>query len=151
MDIKLKNLPKSEMEITIELSAEELNPYMQKAAEHISEHAKIEGFRPGKAPYDIVRGRFGEAAILEEASESIVKKTYFQALKDNNLESIGQPKIEVVKMAAGNPFIFKATIAILPEAKLGEYKNLNIKKDETSIDNKQVEKVLTDLSKMQSK
>jgi trigger factor len=151
MDIKLKNLPKSEVEITIELSADEINPFMFHAAEHLSEHSKIEGFRPGKAPYDIVKARFGEAAILESASEDIVRKNYFKAIKENNLETVGQPKVEIKKQVPGNPFVFKATVAVLPEVVLGEYKNLGIKKTETKVSDDEVAKVLTDLSKMQSK
>lgn len=151
MKCDIKNLPKSEIELTITLEAEELAPYMQKAAGHLSEHSKIEGFRPGKASYDIVKARFGEHAILEEAADDIVRKNFFMAIKENKLETIGQPKIEVVKMAVGNPFTFKATVAILPEIKLGEYKNLGIKKEKTEVAGEQIEKILTDLSKMQSK
>ena len=151
MKTDIKHLPKSEVEITIEISADELAPYMQKAAERISEQTKIEGFRPGKAPYNVVRARFGEAAVLEEAAESIVKKTYFQAIKENGLETVNQPKIEILKSAPGNPFIFKATVAILPEVKLGEYKNLGLKKEETKTGEEQIDKALVDLSKMQSK
>ena len=117
----------------------------------MSEHSKIEGFRPGKAPYDIVKSRFGEQAILEEAADTIVRKNYFQAVKDNNLQTISQPKIEVTKMAVGNPFEFKATVAILPEVTLGEYKNLGLKKTATAVTDEQIEKTLNDLAKMQSK
>jgi trigger factor len=151
MDIKIKNLPKSEKELTIELTAEEVAPFMQHAAMHMSEHAKIEGFRPGKAPYDIIKSRFGEAAILEEAAEEIVRKKFFQAIKENNLETVGQPKVEITKQAPGNAFIFKATVAVLPEITLGEYKNLSIKKEVTPVTDEQVTKVMTDLAKMQSK
>ncbi|MBU1179572.1 trigger factor family protein, partial [Patescibacteria group bacterium] len=76
MKCDIKNLPKSEVEITIELSEEELKPYMEQAAIRLSEKTKIEGFRPGKASYDVVRARFGEHAILEEATEEIVRKNY---------------------------------------------------------------------------
>ena len=151
MKCVVKNLPKSQIEITITLSTEEVKPYMQKAAEHMSEHSKIEGFRPGHAPYDIVKSRFGEQAILEEAADVIVRKNYFQAIKDNNLQTISQPKIEVTKIAPGNPFEFKATVATLPEVKLGEYKNLGLKKETSAVADEQIEKALRDLSKMQSK
>jgi trigger factor len=123
---------------------------MKKAAEHMSEQSKIEGFRPGHAPYDIVKSRFGEQAILEEAADTIVRKNYFACVKDNNLQTISQPKIEVTKMAAGNPFEFKATVATLPEITLGEYKNLGFKKETTAVLDEQVEKVILDLAKMRS-
>lgn len=151
MKIDVKNLEKSEVEITIELSPEELKPYMEAAAIRLSEKTKIEGFRPGKASYEVVRARFGEHAILEEAAEEIVRKNYVKAIKEKELQTMGQPKIDIEKMAVNNPFIFKATAAILPETTLGEYKNLGIKKEEAKIEEQKVEETLKNLTKMQSK
>ncbi|MFA5133324.1 MAG: trigger factor [Patescibacteria group bacterium] len=151
MKCNIKKLPKSELELLITVENDELKPFMEKAAQKLSEQTKIEGFRPGKASYDIVKARFGEHAILEEAAEDIVKKNFTKAIQENSLETVGHPKIEVTKMATNNPFEFKATVAILPEIKLGEYKNLGIKKQETKIDDKKIESVMQDLTKMQSK
>ncbi|MFC1612517.1 trigger factor [Patescibacteria group bacterium] len=151
MKCDIKNLPKSETELIIELSQEEMKPYMESAATRISQKSKIEGFRPGKASYDIVRARVGEHAILEEAVEEAVRKTYVEAIKEKNIQSIGQPKIEVIKMAVNNPFIFKATVALLPETTLGKYKNLGIQKEEAKIEDKKVEETLGNLTKMQTK
>ena len=151
MKIDIKNLEKSQVEITVELTQEEIKPYMETAAKQISEKTKIEGFRPGKASYDIVRARVGEQAILEEAAEAIVRKNYVKAIKEKDLKTIGQPKIDIEKMAINNPFIFKATAALLPKTTLGEYKNLKIEKQETKIDDKKIEESIKNLTKMQSK
>jgi len=151
MKTDIKNLPKSQVEITIELSEEELKPYLERASERLASQSKIEGFRPGKAPYDIVKARFGEHAILEEATSEIVKKTYLQVVKENNLKTIGSPKIDVEKMASNNPFVFKATAALLPDTTLGEYKKLDIKKSEAIVEEKSVNEALNNLVKMQSK
>jgi len=151
MKTNIKNLQKGEIEIIIELSQEELKPYLERASERLASKTKIEGFRPGKAPYNIVKARFGEHSILEEATEEIVKKSYLQAVKENNLKTIGSPKIDVEKMAINNPFIFKATAAILPATTLGEYKKLDIKKLEAKVEDKSVLEALNNLVKMQSK
>lgn len=151
MKCVIKNLPKSQAELIITVDTEECKPLVEKAARRMSEQSKIEGFRPGHAPYEIVKARFGEHAILEEAAEDIVKKNFFAAVKENKLETIGQPKIEIVKMAASNPFEFKATVAIVPEIKLGAYKNLGVKKQTTGVTDEKVESVLSDLAKMRSK
>jgi len=151
MKCDIKKLPKSELELTIIVETDELKPFMEKAAQELSEKTKIEGFRPGKASYDVVKARFGEHAILEEAAEDIVRKNFTRAVKENDLQTVGHPKVEIVKMAASNPFEFKATVAIVPEIKLGEYKNLGIKKQETKVDDNKVQSVLQDLTKMQSK
>jgi len=151
MKTNVKNLDKSQVELTIELTEEEIKPFLEKAALSISEKTKIEGFRPGKASYDIVRARVGEHAILEEAAESIVRKNYVKAITEKNIKTIGSPKIDIEKMAVNNPFIFKAVVALIPETTLGKYKNLNIKKETPNIDDKKVEEMLGNLTKVQSK
>ena len=84
MNCQVNKLPKSQLEISVEVSPEELKPFLEKAAVKVSEEVKIDGFRPGKAPYGVVVKRVGETAILEAAIDDIISKTYFQALKDNN-------------------------------------------------------------------
>ncbi|MBU4421885.1 trigger factor [Candidatus Parcubacteria bacterium] len=151
MKVDIKNLEKSQVELTIELSWDEVKPYLERASEELSQKSKIEGFRPGKAPYDIVRARFGEHAILEAAAEKIIMKNFLTAVKEKNLETVGQPHIDMEKMAVSNPFIFKATVSLLPKTTLGEYKNLEIKKEETKITDEKVKEALDGLTKMQSK
>ncbi|PIR67014.1 MAG: trigger factor [Parcubacteria group bacterium CG10_big_fil_rev_8_21_14_0_10_36_14] len=151
MKCNVKNLEKSQVELTVELSWDEVKPYLERAAEELSQKSKIEGFRPGKAPYDIVRARFGEHAILEAAAEKIIMKNFVAAIKEKNLETVGQPHIDIEKMAVSNPFIFKATVSLLPKITLGEYKNLGIKKEETKVTDEKVKEALDGLTKMQSK
>jgi len=151
MKTTLKTLPKSSAELTIELSVEEVQPYLEKAARKISQSLKIPGFRKGRAPYDIVKQRVGEAEILKEAVELIVPENCFKAVGEKNLEIVAQPKVDILKMAPGNPFVFKATLALLPKVKIGDYKKIKIKRPKIEIKDEQVEKVLDDLRKMRAK
>lgn len=150
MKSEVKKLPKSMVEITVELSVEELKPYLEKAAAKISETAKIEGFRPGKAPYNIVVGKFGEMAILQEAIDDIISKTYYQVVKDNELITIGQPKIDIDKLAPENPFIYKATAAVLPKVTVGDLTKIDLKREPIEIKDEQVDQVIAELRKMRS-
>ena len=115
MKTEIKKLPQSIVEISVEIDTDELKPYLEKSATKISNTTKIEGFRPGKAPYNIVKEKFGEMAILQEAIDDIIAKTYYQIIVNNQLTTIGQPKIEIIKMAPDNPFAYKATVAVLPK------------------------------------
>jgi trigger factor len=151
MKIDVKKLPKSEAEITVEVSVDELIPFMKKSAEKISQNAKIEGFRPGKAPYDIIKAKFGEMAILQEAVDDIIIKTYYQAIKDNNLVPIGQPKIDIDKIAPENPFIYKAVATLLPEVKIGDLTKIKLKKEEVKVDNEKINQVLEEIRSMRAK
>lgn len=151
MDTKVKNLPKSSVEITVELSIEEMRPYLEHAAAHLQEHKTIPGFRPGKAPMDVTIKHFGEVAVWEEAAEEAVRKSFLKVVQEQNLATIGSPKIDLTKLAPGNPFIFKATVPVAPETILGDYTKIAITKKPIEIKDETIEKSVHDLCKMQSK
>ena len=151
MKHEIKKLEKNQVEITVEVASEELQPYLEKAAKKLSEHHKIEGFRPGKAPYEIIKQRLGEMTIYKEALEIIVQKSYFDILEKENLEVISQPKIDVEKLAPGNPIIYKATAALLPKVEMPDYKIIKVKRKEIQVEEKQIDEVLGNLRKMQAK
>lgn len=151
MHVQLKKEPKSQVVFTIEVSAEEMEPYCTRAAAKISEEVNIEGFRPGKAPYAVVKQRIGEMKIYEAAAEEAVRGTYPKAVQEQKVETIGSPAIDILKMAPGNPFVYSARVSILPSIELGEYKTITLEKKDVVIEEKDVEKVLSDLQKMQTK
>lgn len=133
MNYTTTSLPKSELEIEVTLPFSEFEPHIKRAAVLLSEENEIEGFRRGKAPYDIVKNRFGEAAILDRAAELAVKKTYPEVLTriknqasriKNDFTPIGSPNITVTKLAPGNELQYKVKVALLPEVKLPDYKKI---------------------------
>lgn len=134
MKSTIKDLPKSEIEIEIELPAGEWEEFLDSAAEDLSKELKIDGFRPGKAPRSIVEQKAGSNRLLEEAADKAIRKTYVKVILDENIEAIGQPEITVLKVGLGAPFVFKAKVAILPEVVLNDYKkaaqNIKSKKAE---------------------
>ena len=96
MNVTKKDLAKSQVELTVELSAEEFKPYIKRGAEKVSQEVKIEGFRPGKVPYDILKQKIGEMSILEAAAQIAVNKTLDQAIKENTArQPEGQPQISI--------------------------------------------------------
>ncbi len=152
MNITKKELPKKQIELIIELSEKEVKPYLEKAAERLSEDKPIKGFRPGKAPFDTVVRQFGEMALYQNASQDMIAENYYKAIEQENFETVEQPKIDIVKMAPKNPFIFKATVSLLPSVELPEYKKIKAKKlEEIKIEDSEIEKVLADLKKMRAK
>jgi trigger factor len=152
MKVDKKKLEKSQIEISVSLSLEEFKPYLEEGAKKLSETVKIEGFRPGKAPYDVIKSKVGEMSILEEAAQSAVSKTVDQIILDNSdeLKPVGTPSVEVTKLAPENPFEFKVTISLLPDIELGKYKDLGLEKEEAEVDDKKVEKTLNDLAEMRA-
>jgi len=151
MKYEIKKLPKNIIELTIEVSVDKLKPYLERAAQRLSLEVKIPGFRPGKAPYEIVKQKIGEAAIYEEAIGDVVKETYFKVVKEENLETIGEPKIEPLKLAPGNPLVYKATVALLPKIELANYRKIRVKRHKVPVEEKKVQKVLEDLRRARRK
>lgn len=129
MEFVIKRLPKSEIEIEVTIPFSEFEPHLNDAARMMSEEIAIEGFRKGKAPYETVKSRVGEAAMYERAADLAVRKTYpkiveeavakDEALKEN--PPIGRPEITVTKLDPGNEFSYRATCAHLPGIRLPDY------------------------------
>lgn len=148
MQIEVKKLPKSQVELTVELNQEEMRPHIERAAKHISEHRDIKGFRRGFAPYDMVKTEVGEMAIYEAALERMVQHGYYQAVREKKIETLGMPEVSVKKLAPGNTMQFTAVVAVLPEITLPDLTKIRIEKKEKKIGDKEVEETLDTLRKM---
>src|SRR3989339_889154 len=151
MKVEKKDLKKSQIELIVELSVEEFKPYIQKGAEVISKEVKIDGFRPGKVPYEVLKKKIGEMSILEESARIAINKTLGEVIaKHVEGQPVGQPKIDITKIAPNNPMEFKVTLDILPEVVLGVYKDLKIKRKKIEVTKQDIEKMLTDLQSMRA-
>ncbi|OGF26591.1 trigger factor [Candidatus Falkowbacteria bacterium RIFOXYC2_FULL_47_12] len=156
-----KEQNQKEIEITVELSWDELKPYLDKASEKISEDVKVEGFRPGKVPYDVLKNKVGEMAILQEAADMAIQKTaeivLREQFKDLSAQAsggadkaetdsiVGRPEVKLTKVAAGNPLEYKVVLQRAPEVTLGKYKDLKIKEEAVAVTDEEVEKVISQL------
>lgn len=150
MHYEIKDLAKSQKEVKVTVPAEELKPYMERAAAELSGKVKIEGFRPGKASYEIMAKRVGEMNILEEALPNVVRKQLVEIIEKEKLETVGEPSINVEKAAPGNEVIFTATLTMLPEVKkLADYKTIKIEAKDVVVKDEDVERVVAELRKMQ--
>ena len=108
MEAKQKKLEKSQIEITFELTVEEFAEHFEHALEHLKSHVKVDGFREGKAPAKIVEEKLKPEALLMEAGDHAVKHVYSDYVLENKLEPVGQPEVQIKKIAKGSPFIFTA-------------------------------------------
>ncbi|RJQ33658.1 trigger factor [Candidatus Parcubacteria bacterium] len=151
MQVTKKELEKNQIELSIEVSEEELKPHLEKAAQKLSAKNKLPGFRPGKAPYELVKNQFGEMTILQEAVEFIVSDFYYKAVVKEDLKTVGQPEIKMDKLAPGNPVIFKAVVSLLPKVTLGEWQKAIVKKKEAVAQEEDINKTIDQLSQMNVK
>ncbi len=143
-----KDLKDSQVELTITVETAEYQDALEKAAIRISERANIKGFRKGKAPFDVIKKEKGEMAIMQEALENIVKKTFFEAVEAEKLDTIGMPQISIEKLAPENPIVYKAVVALMPGVKLPDMKKIKVKKDDVQVDDKKMDETLDALRGM---
>jgi trigger factor len=144
-----KELNKHELEITVRVERADAQPWLDKAAAHISEHRPIKGFRPGKAPYEIVKREYGEAAILEEALEDIINGTFNSILDNENIRTYGKINFDLLPiLAADEVAAYKATMTLMPTMTLGDWKSKKIKRQEVSVSDEEIEKALDELATM---
>lgn len=131
----------------------DFEPQTKKAAILLSEENDIEGFRRSKAPYDIVKNRFGEMAIYERAAELAIRQNYTELWQKAASETqkkefipIGKPEITITKLAPGNDLEFKIKMALLPEVELPDYKLIARKilkqKKAISVEEEEIQKTL---------
>ena len=151
MKIISQKTEKSEMEVKISIPFSEQKKNLELAAQKISKEKPLAGFRPGKAPYEMVERRVGAMAILEMALPRIVEEAYIQMLKDERQEAVGQPKVDMEKVVPNDEVVFKVKFSLLPQIKIGDYKKIKVKRKKPEVEEKKVERALKDLQRMQHK
>lgn len=147
MQITSQNLPKAQIEFKVELNQEELKPYLEQAAIQLSQNSSIPGFRPGKAPFELAVKHFGEMRIYEEAAERAVPKILSQLIQERKIEIAGQPRIDMEKLAPGNPFVFKATFSLMPKVEAIDWLKLKFKRQIKTTAPAEVDKVIEKAAK----
>ncbi len=153
MDYTIQKLAESQLEIRFGLSAEEFVIYYEKAVLDLGKDLKIEGFRPGYVPKEIIEKTLGKEKILSESANLAINENYFKVISENNIDTISQPEIEIIKIAQSNPFEFKAKVFILPEVKLPDYKKIasKAKGKEFSVAEEEVQDAINYLQKSRAK
>lgn len=154
MKSQIKKLSQSQIEIEIEISAEDLNKFIEQAAFKLSQNLKVEGFRQGKAPKEIVEQKIGKENILVEAADLAIKENYKKVILENKFEPIEHPEIDILKVpAAGSPFVFRVKTTVLPEIKLPDYKKIAsaVRKRKVLIEENEVEETLKWFQKSRAK
>ncbi|MEW6408191.1 MAG: trigger factor [Patescibacteria group bacterium] len=151
MKLEIKKLPQSQLELTVEIPAQDVEKYFNQAARNLSQNLKKPGFRPGHIPIKIVEQEIGQERFWQEAASEALKKSYVKIILDNKIEAIGLPQIQIIKIAPKNPFIYKAIISVLPKIELPDYRKIKVKKKKVKVDQKEFTKLLLNLQKNRSK
>lgn len=124
--------------LTVEVSAGEFEAAVEKAYRKQRGSIRVPGFRPGKAPRKMIENMYGAGVFYEEAVNEALPDAYTAAVKEQELEVVGYPEVELLSVGKEG-FSFKATVAVYPEVNLGQYKGVEAPKAEVSVTDEDVE------------
>ena len=142
MKTKLKNISDVKVELTISLGAEELKAAEQVAITKLAKEVKIEGFRKGKAPLEMVASQVDPNLLNQETLENALSKSVAEAFLKEKVQAINRPEVDVKKFIPGTELEFTATTEIMPKVELGDYKKLGVRKEAVKVSKKEVKETI---------
>lgn len=122
MNINIKELEKSTIELTVEVSAAEVASFEDQAVNRIKDKVEVKGFRKGQAPKNKVIAQVGKEAINEEIQDLAINATYPKALDEKQIDVVSRPMLTEVKWNEDESFTYVVTVAVKPTITLGDYK-----------------------------
>lgn len=140
MSLQVEKLEKNMAKLTIEVPAEEVTKALNTAYGKDKSKINVPGFRKGKAPRKLIEQMYGKGVFYEDAANEMIPGAYAKAVEECEEEIVSSPKIEVVQIEEGKPFIFTAEVALKPEVTLGEYKGVKVAKADTEVSDADVDK-----------
>ena len=153
MKYEIKEISGTKKKIEAELTAEEFDVFYAEALREFAREVELPGFRKGKAPEKMVEDKVNPADLLSEAAEHGIRHSWGRILTEAKLEAVSAPRVEIVKVAKGNPFVFNIEVEVLPEIKLPDIRNIanGVKKEEVKVEDKEVEDTLNWLQQSRAK
>lgn len=139
MSLQVEKLEKNMAKLTIEVSAEDFEAAVQKAYLKNKGKISIPGFRKGKAPRKMIEKMYGAGIFFEDAANALIPDAYEKETADCDLEIVSRPEIDVVQIESGKPFVFTAEVALKPEVTLGEYKGIEVEKQNIEVTDEEVQ------------
>lgn len=126
------------IEVKVTFTTEEWKDAQEKALNKLAKNVKMDGFRQGKAPIKMIKSKIGKAAILEEATDIALQKSYAGILLDNNINPVGQPEVKIDELTED---VLKVTVnaPVAPEVKLGQYMGLEVKKESVEVSKEDID------------
>ena len=147
MSIKVEKTDKTnEVKLTFTVEAKIFEDGMKKVYTKTAKYFNIPGFRKGKAPMSLIEKTYGPSIFYEDTFNEVVPEIYEKELKENGIEAVSRPEIEITQMEKGKDLIFTAVVQTKPEVKLGKYKGIELEKGDVSVVAADVKKELDQMA-----
>jgi len=139
MSLQLEKLEKNMAKLTIEVPVEDLEKGIESAYQKNKKQISVPGFRKGKVPRAMIEKMYGKGVFLEEAANNVLPSAYEKAVDECEEEIVSSPKIDIVQLEPGKPFIFTAEVALKPSVELGKYKGVTVEKADLAVSDAEVD------------
>ncbi len=143
MSAKWEKLEGNRGVLTVEVGADKVNEGLDAAFKKVVKQINVPGFRKGKMPRQMFEKRFGVESLYQDALDFILPEAYAAAVEEAGIDPVDRPEIDVEQMEKGQNLIFKATVTVKPEVKLGDYKGLEVEAVNTEVTEEDVNNELT--------
>lgn len=150
MNVSVENLAPCKKLLRVEIEAKDVDAAFESMTKNFQKEASLPGFRPGKAPKDMVLRKY-EKDIQDEVKKKLISDSYRKAVDDQKLDVLGYPDIEEIQFGRGQALQFAATIETAPEFQLPDYKGLPVKREARSVTDEDVQRALDVLREQQVK
>ncbi|MTH52942.1 trigger factor [Bacillus mangrovi] len=150
MSAKWEKLEGNQGILTVEVDAETFDGALDQAFKKVVQQVSIPGFRKGKVPRSLFEQRFGVETLYQDALDLLLPVEYGKAIEEANIDPIDRPEIDIESMGKGETLTFTAKVQVKPEVKLGEYKGLEVEKDDAQVTDEDVDNELKQLQERQA-
>lgn len=147
MQYTIERLVESQVAVDVQLESARVEKALNQAARRIAQKVRIPGFRPGKAPRNIIEARFGRASLYEEAIDDLVRGAYREILENGEFDPIAEAELDITSI---EPFAFRLTIPVRPTVTLGDYRSLRFAEAVEGVTEEDVQAVLDRLQAEQT-
>jgi trigger factor len=139
MSFQIEKKEKSMATLTIEVPAAELEKAIEKAYQKNKGKMSVPGFRKGKVPRPMIEKMYGPEVFYDDAANELIPEAYEKAAEECGEEIVSSPKVDVVHIETGKPFVFTAEVALKPEIGLGKYKGVKVPKQDNKVSDEEID------------
>ena len=151
MSVKVEKLENNLVKLEITIEAEKFEEGLEKAFFRNAKYFSVPGFRKGKASREVVERHYGESILYEDAFNIVAPEVYEEAIKENEIDVVSSPEVDITQIGKGKDLVFTATVAVKPEVKLGKYKGVKVEKKEYKVTDEDIENEIKEMAEKNSR
>lgn len=145
MNVNLEKLGSNKVKLEVTVESKKFGEALKKAYHKNAKNFKIQGFREGKAPMNLVKQFYGVEVLFDDASNVLLSETYPQAIVETKINPVNYPEIDITQIEEGKDFVYTATVEVYPEFELAEYKGLKADKVSYPVEDAEIDKEIDGL------